>query len=326
MERLAKGALDSRAVSGLERWGITFRDIADMILAMPGAHVYIFGGFLRGMYLMHVLLLVCRLALTFVTSTDGLLGVESDDIDILFRAPEGNIVRTLYDTATSRGWPVYLKTDEKSGNPRHDFIAIGDKDAKSKFSGHPIGSGCEGDFACNTLLYDVATGSLLDPSGHGVADSVDFVLRIPYPQVYWDTWLRCDRLLGMKLLRYYNFCSRGYVAASAQMRNWIVAKTKQLFRDEREEVVIATSVFLKRKIWKKNTATAIEKQKVWRASVITEFTKASGATEPAEFTEAKASAAQWFHDNVVPVFKRVERSSVVGIVPAMVGAAETNGW
>ena len=44
---------------------------------------------------------------------------------------------------------------------RWDFVGIGDKeekDGKQKFTGHPIGVGCEGDFTCNTLLYDVMTG------------------------------------------------------------------------------------------------------------------------------------------------------------------------
>lgn len=38
----------------------------------------------------------------------------------------------------------------------------------------------------NTLLYDVRTGALIDPTGHGINDSVEFVLRIPFPRVYWE--------------------------------------------------------------------------------------------------------------------------------------------
>jgi len=39
---------------------------------------------------------------------------------------------------------------------------------------------------------------------------VNFTLRIPFPMPQWQTWLETDRLVGMKLLRYFNFCSRGY--------------------------------------------------------------------------------------------------------------------
>ena len=60
---------------------------------------------------------------------------------------------------------MYLKADEKTGAARWDFICIGDPDATMKFSAHPCGSGCEGDFCCNTLLYDVYTGGLIDPTG-----------------------------------------------------------------------------------------------------------------------------------------------------------------
>lgn len=53
----------------------------------------------------------------------------------------------------------------------------------------------------NTLLYDVRTGALIDPSGHGIRDAVACVLRIPFPQPYWEQWHTSDRLVGMKLLR-----------------------------------------------------------------------------------------------------------------------------
>ena len=91
----------------------------------------------------------------------------------------------LESVAKAKGWPTYRKSDEKTQNPRWDFICIGDKseaDGNSKFTGHPIGVGCEGDFNCNTLLYDVMTGVLIDPSGYGRIDAINFTLRIPFPQ------------------------------------------------------------------------------------------------------------------------------------------------
>ena len=124
----------------------------------------------------------------------------------------------------------------------------------------------------NTLLYDVRTGALIDPTGHGINDSVEFVLRIPFPRVYWEQvrspsecalpgqaraspchvwptqWHTQDRLVGMKLLRYFNFCGRGYVPASQDLREWIVGKTKELFRDQPEAAAEVTRVFINRKV------------------------------------------------------------------------------
>ena len=63
--------------------------------------------------------------------------------------------------------------------------------AKMKFSAHPCGSGCEGDFCCNTLLYDVHCGALIDPTGKGIQDSVNFVLR--HNRADFASWIREDR-------------------------------------------------------------------------------------------------------------------------------------
>ena len=42
-----------------------------------------------------------------------------------------------------------------------------------------MGLNLEGDFACNTLLYDISSGSVIDPTGQGVQDALNYVLRIP---------------------------------------------------------------------------------------------------------------------------------------------------
>lgn len=250
-----------------------------------------------------------------------MLGRESDDIDILFRSPTGNPVAYLERVAQSRGWPCKKKTDEKTGEARWDFIAIGDASKKDKFSGHPIGSGCEGDFACNTLLYDVATGSLIDPSGFGIDDSINFRLRIPYPPAYWETWLRSDRLLGMRLLRYYNFCSRGYVAASDDLRKWIVETTKKLFDEETDDISRTVLVFLKRKVLKSSVDVAVKKQRAWRESIVREFVAASGSSTPIEKQRVEAGARAWVRANIVPLFPRVQ-SSVDGVHAALARLVE----
>jgi len=190
---------------------------------------------------------------------------------------KGNLITFLQSISKANEWEYYMKCDEKTRETRWDFIAIGQRASKEKFSGHAVGVGCEGDFACNTLLYDVesgearvvrnvfnvskkprvsnhfslsrvfmscdvcacvlfvacvlrvcvfmrvrvcgrvcccvcvhkitshpsvmicCSGSIIDPTGKGVHDAVDSVLRIPFED--WDAWARDDRLVGMKLLR-----------------------------------------------------------------------------------------------------------------------------
>ena len=68
--------------------------------------------------------------------------MKKDDIDVLFTCTT-DLLSKVSDT---HSWPNYRKRDEKTGEFRDDFIAIGDKNAKGKFSGHPLGSGCEGEF------------------------------------------------------------------------------------------------------------------------------------------------------------------------------------
>lgn len=73
-------------------------------------------------------------------------------------------------------------------------------------------------------------------------------LTAPYPTGVPAQWHTQDRLVGMKLLRYFNFCGRGYVPASQDMREWIVDKFKELFRDQFDAAAEVTRVFLNRKV------------------------------------------------------------------------------
>lgn len=136
-----------------------------MILNKGRSRVYIYGGYLRDLF----------------------LGRDADDVDILF-SQEGNqgigIVPYLESVSKNKGWPTYRKTDESTNTARWDFLCIGDreeKDGNQKFTGHPVGVGCEGEFTCNTLMFNIMTGSLIDQTGYGWKDSVDFILRIPFP-------------------------------------------------------------------------------------------------------------------------------------------------
>lgn len=210
-----------------------------MILSRGKSRVYVSGGFLRDLF----------------------VGKESDDVDILFLQEDGKsvgIVPYLETVCKNKGWPVYKKSNEKTGTDRWDFICIGDKEEKDghqKFTGHPCGVGCEGEFTCNTLLYNIMTGSLIDQTGYGWKDAIDFILRIPFPKDQWDLWLENDRMQGMRLLRYFNFCTRGFMPESQDLRIFIVKKLFELFKQdiqnvpaEKTHISKTTEVFVKRKI------------------------------------------------------------------------------
>lgn len=155
--------LRTTQVSGIP--GIYFGDIVNLVLNKGRARIYVAGGYLRDLF----------------------LGKDADDMDILF-AQDGHsdaigLVPYLVNVANSKGWPVVRKVDERTNNPRWDFICIGDKsekDGNQKFTGHPVGVGCEGEFCCNTMMFNIMTGTLIDPTGYGWKDAINFILRIPY--------------------------------------------------------------------------------------------------------------------------------------------------
>lgn len=155
----------------------------------------------------------------------------------------------------SNSFAPLRKIDESTGAGRWDFISIGDRsetDGGVKFTGHSLYASCEGEFTMNTLLFDVHSGVLIDPTGNGLKDTVNYVLRIPFPVSGWKTWLETDRLVGMKLLRYFNFCSRGYTlfdsGPNSQLRGFIVSNFLRLTKSGDMNQVIA--VFFKRKIFR----------------------------------------------------------------------------
>jgi len=271
--------LNKRIVAGLETDGVSFFDIIDILVSKGQCRVYVYGGFLRDLF----------------------VGVLSDDIDLLFKSRQGNPVPYLKKMAEAKRWPCYTKTDERSGGTRWDFLAIGTKGAKTKFSGHECGTGCEGEFTMNTLQFDVITGTLIDPTGMGVYDAVDHVLRIPYGTEFWDDWLKADRLKGMRLLRYFNFCGRGYQPAAPELRQWVVGKFRALFAEEAQGgqgMVTTLLTFLNRKIFVQDPDKARAREAVFRGAVVAEMAAAG-----------VAGAEDWYKRNITFRYMDVKKNS-----------------
>jgi len=163
----------------------------------------------------------------------------------------------------------------QTGLLRDDFIAIGDKDAKQKFSGHFLGTGCEGEFTMNTLLYDFGSKTIIDPTGYGVDDSEYMILRITLPPERWDEWLNNDRLLGMMILRFINFASRGYNAESFEMTVFLISKLKEYFvqPETKDKILVTLKSFFSRKIFVSKKELAQRKEYKFRTTTIKLFDK-----------------------------------------------------
>ena len=169
----------TRAVSVPTEAGVTFDTIFTIMTEM-GAVVYVYGGVLRDVIMKgaHV----------------------ADDVDVLFTCS----VQQLVAAFEARGWvetvDFHLKTDEKTGAKRWDYISVGK--GKAKFSGHTLDSNCAGEFAFNCMLYDVEKKLLIDASGWGIQDAALKFMRIPYDggciaadgKSQWELWSEnCDR-------------------------------------------------------------------------------------------------------------------------------------
>ena len=203
--------------------GITFGALVTEIHA-AGFNAYVYGGFVRDAF------------------TD--LATVPDDVDMLFTIP----VLKLRDLCTAKGWPSHVKVDEKTGQPRTDFIAIGDNDAKRKFSGHTLDAMCAGEFRMNCLMYDTKHDVMIDSCGRGISDAVQRRLCIPWKRASWDKWAEnCDRLPGMVSMRFINFRGRGY-GADADTTKYLVARLLDLLKTTTAATEQTLGIFKKRKL------------------------------------------------------------------------------
>lgn len=266
IQELIHHVLRTREVAGIP--GVMFGDVVDLVLNKGASRVYVSGGFLR----------------------DAFCGIVADDMDFLLRSTGGSLVPFLEAVSKARNWPVYRKSDEKTQQSRWDFIAIGDNDDKMKWSAHPCGSGCEGDFCMNTLLYDVYSGSLIDPTGKGIQDSVNFILR--HNRGNFEEWVNEDRLPGMKLLRYFNFTARGYSPSAHDFRRDVVRDSfRILATSEGRETA---NVFFKRKVFRGGLDNAKKKETDFRSAFVAEVVKSGQKT--------RAEAVQWYLDHIAVLY------------------------
>lgn len=183
---------------------------------------------------------------------DAVQGKVGNDLDFAY---QGTGAQALRQAAKSLGLPLATYSAAGQGNGS-GLVEFG-HDNKTVESGKLQGKGFGGygtshapnpppppirggdahsdaqshDFACNALLYDHKNGTIIDPTGHGVADALSKTLRMTVPQAQWGHWLSSN---PNNIGRYYKFRGRGYTPADAA--------TEHLFKTAGKALVEAGKV------------------------------------------------------------------------------------
>jgi len=203
--------------SGGTPLGPTFADVLDRF-ADEGIQAFVAGGLVR----------------------DALQGKPGADVDFTSTAP----AQQMRAAASKHHLPMAQHTAGGPGNHSglldfgHDDQGIDEGKIQGKaFIGHGGGykktssvmakgpSMVEDlvvrDFACNAIYYDHKNQTILDPSGHGVEDAINKVLRIPVEKTRWSEWAKTQ---PANALRYWKFIARGYTPADAETRQLVITE------------------------------------------------------------------------------------------------------
>lgn len=84
------------------------------------------------------------------------------------------------------------------------------------------------DFTCNSIMFDPLQNIFIDPSGYGLYDIQNKLLRATVPQQEWDLWYSQNR---RKPFRYWKMRMLQYRAASDELRYFLCRKTVESVED-----------------------------------------------------------------------------------------------
>lgn len=76
------------------------------------------------------------------------------------------------------------------------------------------------DFACNSVLFDPTSNVFIDPTGFGIFDIHNHILRIPVSRLNWERWLKAT---PTKILRYWKMRQMGFTAEDEETHDFIIA-------------------------------------------------------------------------------------------------------
>jgi len=104
-----------------------------------------------------------------------------------------------------------------------DIVSIGD--IRTWSNDLAMESVCK-DFACNALFYDPHNDTILDPTGSGISDSQQRLLRITVNKSHLAEWFKGN---PSKIVRYWKMVLKGYRAVDAATRQDILTLARQEF-------------------------------------------------------------------------------------------------
>jgi len=97
----------------------------------------------------------------------------------------------------------------------------------------------------------------------------------------------------LRLLRYFNFISRGFTPNEADFRHNVVLESAKLF--EQSEAKATASNFFQSKVFIVDAKTALSKEAAFRTAVLTEFVKSGHMS--------RNDAFAWYMKHFAPLYK-----------------------
>lgn len=169
---------------------------------------------------------------------DAIQGKPSKDIDMSFNADWTEVMAAAQKSGLAASYPGpggLVKLGKKSGDslPLEGKAFMGQNADRHGISGDPPTTGHSfadeaiyGDCAHGRLWYDPVNDVIIDPTGHGVADTIGKTFRIPVPEDRWEDWAAGS---PDKLWRWWKFKARGDQIADEKTRQFIIAKAKEYY-------------------------------------------------------------------------------------------------
>lgn len=168
---------------------------------------------------------------------DAIQGKPSKDIDMSFNADWTEVIAAAQKEGLAASYPGpggLVKLGKKSSDspPLEGKAFMGHNADRHEIAPGPPSTGHSfadeaiyGDCAHGRLWYDPVNDVIIDPTGHGVEDTISKTFRIPVPEDQWESWVQGS---PDKLWRWWKFKARGETT-DEKTRQFIISKAKALF-------------------------------------------------------------------------------------------------
>jgi hypothetical protein len=170
---------------------------------------------------------------------DALQGKDSKDIDLSMGGDWTEIVsvaskKKIAYTPPGGGGLVSFGKKDGTGPPLEGKAIMGlNADRHALAPSAPVTTDADleaeciyGDFTSGRLWYDTVNETIIDPTGHGVEDALNHVLRIPVPKEQWGDWAAGS---PDKIWRYWKFTARDEKPADEETRQFFISKAQEVF-------------------------------------------------------------------------------------------------